>query len=101
RPRAALRCVSGDPGSCVAVDRSSLARDIAAVVDLGALAGSFIDHRLQDLVDAVGDILVDHSPTVGVGYVKIIAGTCCDLGNDDRITVDAAGGEGCVRPGRP
>src|SRR6185436_2775665 len=61
--------VAGEPHGLVAVDRSGLAGDIAAVVDLGALAGALVDHGLQNLVDTVCDVLVDYSLTVGVRHL--------------------------------
>src|SRR4030095_2938551 len=57
-----LRCIAGEPHGLIAVDRSGLAGDVPAVVDLGAFAGALVDHGLQDFVHAVRDVLVDHSP---------------------------------------
>src|SRR5215216_6319968 len=94
-----LGCVAGKPHGLVAVDCSGLAGDVTTVVDLGALTGSLVDHRLEDLVDTISDVFVDHPATVRVRYGEGLAASRRDLGDDDRIAVDAAGCESRVRLG--
>ncbi len=90
-----FRGVADRPDRLVVRDGSGLAGHLHAG-NLRRTRGAGVHRALEDLVDPVRDVLGDHPLALGLGRVDLLAGTGLDRGDDVRLAVHAAVGEGAV-----